>query len=460
MLHGGLGGLSYLLQRMLKNYNVDIEKTKNRNRLASIDMDIKVHRGLEQIGGCITEISTSTTRVFIDMGQNLAGVGEPTTEEQDEEMVMKLLAVDDHKETAVFYTHAHEDHVGLFYHVPKDIPQYISEGSKEILLAKYELIKKGHELSLNRTATGGDDNQNAQEKRLVDTIAKDDKKIEYINAFRTWKCPKPHAKPQTITFGDIRITPFFNCHSIYDSYMFLIEADGKRIWHMGDYREHGYMGKGLFPTLRKYATNIDVLITEGTMLNRTDVCIHERELSRLMVGVMNVYKYVVVLASSTDIERLASIKEAAKKSHQSLYVCSGYMKRTMSIFTRREGKVSKGLFKFRPRYVNHGNVNIDYMRKKGFVLVAGVNNLAFTQGLCRDLDPSEIILIYSSWDGYYKDPAQIAINPGYKCFRDAYQKIIDIHTSGHADRNTIEKVVDVVGAKKVIIIHKEAGAEL
>ena len=42
-------------------------------------MDIKVHRGLEQIGGCITEISTATSRVFIDFGQNLPGNGEPTT---------------------------------------------------------------------------------------------------------------------------------------------------------------------------------------------------------------------------------------------------------------------------------------------------------------------------------------------------------------------------------------------
>ena len=34
---------------------------------------IKVHRGLNQIGGCITEIWTDTSRIFIDMGQNLPG---------------------------------------------------------------------------------------------------------------------------------------------------------------------------------------------------------------------------------------------------------------------------------------------------------------------------------------------------------------------------------------------------
>ena len=34
-------------------------------------MNIIVHRGLDQIGGCITEISTETSRVFIDFGHNL-----------------------------------------------------------------------------------------------------------------------------------------------------------------------------------------------------------------------------------------------------------------------------------------------------------------------------------------------------------------------------------------------------
>ena len=61
--------------------------------------------------------------------------------------------------------------------------------------------------------------------------------------------------------------------------MFLIEADGKRIWNMGDYRQQGYWGKGLLPTLKKYATDIDVFITEGTMIEiinpKEVICIHK-----------------------------------------------------------------------------------------------------------------------------------------------------------------------------------------
>ena len=38
-------------------------------------MKVTVHGGIDQIGGCITEICTATSRVFIDMGSNLPGLG-------------------------------------------------------------------------------------------------------------------------------------------------------------------------------------------------------------------------------------------------------------------------------------------------------------------------------------------------------------------------------------------------
>ena len=111
-------------------------------------MDIKVHRGLEQIGGCITEISTATSRVFIDFGQNLPGNGEATTPEQDRLMVENIFATNAKKHEAVFYTHGHEDHVGLFECIPPYVPQYMSDGTKELLLIKYRTLKEGVELSL------------------------------------------------------------------------------------------------------------------------------------------------------------------------------------------------------------------------------------------------------------------------------------------------------------------------
>lgn len=34
-------------------------------------MKITMHRGIDQIGGCITEIATEKSRILIDLGQNL-----------------------------------------------------------------------------------------------------------------------------------------------------------------------------------------------------------------------------------------------------------------------------------------------------------------------------------------------------------------------------------------------------
>ena len=70
-------------------------------------MNIQIHRGLDQIGGCITEISTETSRIFIDFGQNLPGNGEKTTPEQDREMVNNIFSANKKEHEAVIYTHAH-----------------------------------------------------------------------------------------------------------------------------------------------------------------------------------------------------------------------------------------------------------------------------------------------------------------------------------------------------------------
>lgn len=375
-----------------------------RKNLKDSYVAITVHRGIDQIGGCITEISTDTSRVFVDFGQNLPGSEFTTTPDEDKALVDNIFRQNVKACQAVFYTHAHEDHVGLFDLVPDDVPQYIGAGGHELLLAKYGLLKIGHEREL------------ASFLGKSDKVVDDERRLKKIENFHTWERTKPHAQPKAFTIGDIHITPFYNCHSIYDSYMFLIEADGKRIWHTGDYREHGYLGKGLYPTLRRYATNIDVLITEGTTLKRGDLCIPEREVSRRMYCMMKAFKYVVILASATDIERLVAIKEATMKAHRELYITGGMMCRAVRIFTQREAVMSKGLFEFHPKYVAEDDSKIVNMQKKGFVLVTGAYHLNFVQQLCQGIPSSEVLLIYSAWDGYYKNPLQVKQNSAYKEF--------------------------------------------
>ena len=93
-------------------------------------------------------------------------------------------------------------------------------------------------------------------------------------------------------------------------------------------------------------------------------------------------------------------------------------------------------------------------------MVVGVTRVDKVKELLGKLPQEETLLIYSSWDGYYKIPEQVRVNSKYKDFRDMFHNVVDIHTSGHADRATINKVIETVNPKEVICIHKEADAEL
>lgn len=46
-------------------------------------MQIKIHRGTHQIGGCITEIKTAAARIFIDIGSELPSADKKENERFD-----------------------------------------------------------------------------------------------------------------------------------------------------------------------------------------------------------------------------------------------------------------------------------------------------------------------------------------------------------------------------------------
>ena len=102
-------------------------------------------------------------------------------------------------------------------------------------------------------------------------------------------------------------------HSAFDAYMLLIEADGKRILHTGDFRMHGARGGKMPNVFEKYCKNIDVLITEGTMLSRAgEEVITERELGAQANNILRENKYVFALCSSTNIDTIAEFYNTQK----------------------------------------------------------------------------------------------------------------------------------------------------
>ena len=98
-------------------------------------MKVIIHRGTNQIGGCLTEIqSNSGIKILIDIGANLPDAdGNEKTEIELEGLTKGTSSYD-----AIFITHYHGDHIGLYNKVNSDIPIYIGKISKGI----YTILQK------------------------------------------------------------------------------------------------------------------------------------------------------------------------------------------------------------------------------------------------------------------------------------------------------------------------------
>ena len=397
-------------------------------------MKITIHRGLDQIGGCITEIqSLSGTRILVDLGHNLPN-GNDAAEDVYEcpENIDELLKGC----SAVFYTHYHGDHLGFAAEVHRrGVPQYMGPLAIKMMI------------HLNQHMTYAEGLKTRAEANL-----------EALKAFESF------CILEKTQIGDISITPFSVSHSAPDSYMFLIECDGKKVLHTGDFRDHGYLGKGLYPMLEKYITprGIDVLISEGTNVGQTTKSvIPEEDICLLLQEIIRKYKNVFILGSSADIDRLWSIHEAHRMSFTGKpLVCDRYQKGMIQLFADNFSK-SKRYYRFNMKdiydFSNDNRKLLDWIRAKGVTML--IRNSSKFQDIIDmilpDCKPEETCLVYSMFSGYI-NPEHKAFNTVLHNFVEQFPNVRHCHTSGHASKACLEKTCTLINPSAAIIpIHKD-----
>jgi|GEM_PF-2604830 len=393
-------------------------------------MEITIHRGINQIGGCITEIVTKSSKILIDLGHNLPKGDNLVKDSKANKIAIEKLTKNC---DAIFYTHYHGDHVDLFKYVPVEIEQYIGEVAKQVMKCKYEILS-----SLpNKTSI-----------KPVD--------VQLLDSFKTFR------EKQKIRKGDITITPYFVSHSACDAYMFLIEADGKRILHTGDFREHGYLGKGLLKTIQAYILKngeVDILITEGTMLSRLKETVkHENDLKQEAIALIKQYKYVFILCSSTDIDRLAVFNQACKANKRS-FLCDGYQQKILKIFSETVG-LKNALYKFDYTYYykHEDKTQFSLIEKRGFCMLVRSKHFNQVRSLLTQLPEEQTLLIYSMWSGYINDGENQ--KKEYLELYNLFKNRRSLHTSGHASPESLAKVCNLVNPTTAIIpIHSEKSDE-
>lgn len=384
-------------------------------------MKVRIHRGTNQIGGCITEIESNLgTRIIIDIGENLP---KPNGEVLPE-IEVEGLTTEPARYKAVFITHYHGDHIGLYSKVLKEIDIYTGKITKDI----FSILQ-------NRLST-------------FDKVTKEE--VEIVKRFKTFSIREPKQ------INDIKITPIAVDHPAFDAYMFLIECDGKKLLHTGDFRTHGQRGNAVIPAIEKYVGKVDCLICEGTMLSRQDEKIlTEFQLQRKAEKYFKENKYNFVLCSSTNIDRIAAIHKAAINTNK-MFICDEYQKDILEYIN----SVSRSnLYKFNDKnnikktkvYYYDKNL-LDAMQKRGFVMLVRANKLS--RYVLKMFPQNNFI--YSQWLGYL-DKESI----GYKELQEFVPKEhVNLHTSGHATPKALKEVIEVTDAKVIIPIHTEKKEEI
>lgn len=392
-------------------------------------LDIRIHRGSNEIGGICVQLSSGKTTILIDVGLPLVDDGIPAT-------------LPNGKIDAVLVSHPHQDHFGLIDLLPVTVPVYTGLIAKELFQATRIFL--GKPLYENKFCI-----------------------------YQPW---------QEFEIGDFKITPHLMDHSAPDAYAFEVESEGKKLFYSGDFRAHGRKAKLFENLVKKPPKDIDVLMMEGTMMERKNTDFpDERSVEEGMVNVLREDPGLVfLLCSSQNIDRIVSAYRAAKRTGRIFVVdiYTAWILEKISFVSAKSPQIEWPLIrvlsrgstaashyktvKTNPEYFGgfigslykNGNMITPeeilgnpsrYFIKSSFVQ-------RFKEMLCVD----SISVIYSMWVGYLNEK-----NSSYsylsKIKQDPGIKLIPIHTSGHAVVEDLQRMVEAIKPKQLIPIHTEYG---
>lgn len=370
-------------------------------------MKLCIHRGTHQIGGIAAEISTASTRILIDMGDELS---------LDPNFVSAPLHIPGVTDAngrcdAVLFTHYHGDHTGQMLRIRPEIPLYAGALAKDIMR-----LSSAH------------------------SWKKDEALCKRIETIRTFSAGVP------FLIGDIQITPFSIDHSAADSYLFLIEADGKRVLYTGDFRLHGVRGKTMDKILDRRIGKVDAIITEGTTVSRTDgKTVTEWELQARVRNYLQQYKYVFVLCATTNLDRIFALARAVPRGKYC--ICDDYQKMLVETVSKHWNGISS--FYEMPKLLSFKHHPPARFAELGGLMFVRANSKF--EAIIRQYDPAQSILLYSMWDGYRTKPGSTI--PDFLALTGTWETL---HTSGHASPDDLRHVIEKADPEIVIPMHTDA----
>ena len=394
-------------------------------------MRITIHRGAKEIGGSCVEIRSDRAKILIDFGLPL-DFGDKTREEQVQ--IRKQAAEWAEDADAIFISHYHADHFGLLTESDRRTPLFMTRGTYEMLCVN-DIVQR-------KSVT-----QNA---RIVVV---------------------PPYKDCFVQIGDIRVSLYTVDHAAFDACAFLIECGGRKVLYSGDIRLHSVKGK-LYHLLPQ---GVDCLLLEGTNLNADKKCKTESQIGKEFEQQFRkeADKLHYVWCSGQNIDRLVQLYKAALHTGRKLIIDTyialildrvhGVRNSIPSILDPIDGH---DVF----RYFNEKDY-LEKIKQSGDITTADKLNAlptVDTGDISRNpgkyvwvVRPKMLpvmhkyryapsVFVTSLWGGYReKESALLEHLQKYSIPE------IEIHTSGHADMQSLQQIVEHVKPKCLIPIHTE-----
>lgn len=389
-------------------------------------MQLVIHKGTHEIGGTCIQLTQDDFTILLDLGRPLAEGSRP-------------IDVSVLKPDAIFISHSHEDHYGLIEEMDSSIPVYTSE-----------LVK-----------------------RLVDAARIFSGRPELSNEFHFFERDVP------VDIGPFAITPYLADHSAPDAFSFLVKAGGSSLFYSGDLRAHGRKNLPFDRLVGCAPQGIDVLLMEGTMLDRTSGGFDDEDTveNAIVEAIRDQGAASFVICSSQNVDRLVGAFRACLRTGKTLVVdaYTEWVLEQMKLVTDNVPNMfwdkvkvvtpnwQYEVIKGRPDFF--GDFQAEIFEQGHVIKGAEIQavpadylqaiRLSGAWLIKRFLGNEPVNVIYSQWLGYLEDEGSENAGLLRQLKEDPRVNFVYAHTTGHAFVEDLKLLTETLCPRMVIPIHTQ-----
>ena len=275
-------------------------------------------------------------------------------------------------------------------------------------------------------------------------------------------------------------------HSSPEAYAFLIEADNKKVLYSGDFRATGRK-KILFDIMltKKELKEVDVLIMEGTMINRSNGEFPDEQSveDKIYQTITSNNLVTFFIGSSQNIDSLVSAYRASQKAGKIFVVdvYTAWILEKLKIVSNGVPNISwdnvRVVKSYGQSYFKSINNNQEYFENflkkvfnpNNFLDIKVIKETPskyflkvsfwYIEDFIKSIGVKEANIIYSQWIGYMEEKhSNFDTVNLYKRLKEN-NNFVYAHTSGHADVEALQKFTDALRPKSIIPIHTEYKAD-